>query len=82
MHIGLLNLQALRSASTTIDKTGSSIRLLDAMGSLSSVGLLQIPTGAAFGTVCGMNLGAADVVCIQLSCIARSAATCLKQLIF
>lgn len=43
------------------------VRLLDTSGSLASVGLLQIRVAAEpFGTVCGMNLEAADVVCRQI----------------
>ena len=43
------------------------LRLVDGKGSSSSVGLLQIRTdNGEFGTVCGMNLDAADVVCRQL----------------
>merc|ERR1712217_106711 len=33
---------------------------------MGNVGLLQIPAGDGFGTVCGMDLGAADVVCRML----------------
>merc|ERR1712113_859690 len=39
-------------------------------GALSNVGLVQIRTGKSealeFGSVCGMNLAAADVICAQL----------------
>jgi len=43
------------------------MRLVDNTGSSPNAGLLQIRTGTGeFGTVCGMNLGAADVVCRQL----------------
>jgi len=40
-----------------------SVRLLDASGAASSVGLLEVYMDGAFGTVCGMDSGAADVVC-------------------
>ena len=64
-------------ASSNDQKSGPGIRLIDATGSSSSVGLLQLPVANGFGTVCGMNLGAADVVCIELNCLAKhdSAAT-------
>jgi len=39
------------------------VRLVDAAGSLSNVGLLQVRTDAGFGTVCGANAAAADVTC-------------------
>ena len=43
------------------------VRLIDASGSASSVGLLQIKLGSGeYGTVCGMNLAAADVACRQM----------------
>ena len=42
-------------------------RLVDAAGAPANVGLLQVQTGdGSFGTVCGMNLEAVDVVCRQL----------------
>ena len=37
--------------------------LLDASGAAASVGLLQVYMDGAFGTVCGLDRGAADVVC-------------------
>ena len=37
------------------------VRLVDAAGGLSSVGLLQVQTEAGFGTVCGANAATADV---------------------
>jgi len=43
--------------------SASDVRLVDAAGSLSSVGLLQVNTDAGFGTVCGANAAAADVIC-------------------
>ena len=42
------------------------VRLVDASGSLANVGLLQIKTDAGFGSVCGANPAAADVVCRSL----------------
>ena len=48
----------------------ASVRLVDSSGSLSSTGLLEVSLGGAgsisFGTVCGLNAAAADVVCKQL----------------
>ena len=41
----------------------TDVRLVDGTGSLSSVGLLQVRTDAGFGSVCGANPAAADVVC-------------------
>jgi hypothetical protein len=38
----------------------TDVRLVDAAGDVSSVGLLQINTDAGFGTVCGANAAAAD----------------------
>ena len=49
------------------DAEGSAdVRLVDAAGGLSSVGLLQVRTDTQFGTVCGANAAAADVVCRSL----------------
>lgn len=45
---------------------GAVLRLVDAAGSLSSVGLLQVRTESGFGTVCGVNSKAADVACRQM----------------
>ena len=45
------------------------VRILDSAGAVSNAGLLEIRAqgeAAEFGTVCGMNLAAADVVCKQL----------------
>ena len=42
------------------------VRLLDVAGALSSVGLVQIKTDAGFGSVCGANPAAADVICRSL----------------
>lgn len=62
--------------SLSLDAVGSnsaapSVRLVDQAGAVSSVGLLQfrsdsINNTVVFGSVCGMNLEAADVVCRQL----------------
>ena len=41
-------------------RSSTDVRLLDAAGDLSSVGLLQVKTDAGFGTVCGANEAAAD----------------------
>ena len=42
------------------------VRLIDATGNLASVGLVQIKTDAGFGSVCGANPAAADVICRSL----------------
>jgi hypothetical protein len=42
------------------------VRLVDAAGGLSYAGVVQVRTDSGFGTVCGMNQAAADVVCKQL----------------
>ena len=42
------------------------VRLVDVAGALSSVGLVQIKTDAGFGSVCGANPAAADVICRSL----------------
>ena len=47
-------------------RCGADVRLVDAAGSISNVGLLQVRTDAGFGTVCGANPAAADVVCRAL----------------
>jgi len=52
------------------ERAAQSVRLVDAHGLSGSVGLLQVRTSHAnpseFGSVCGMNMAAADVVCAQL----------------
>mmetsp|Transcript_87266 Transcript_87266/g.167222 ORF Transcript_87266/g.167222 Transcript_87266/m.167222 type:complete len:530 (+) Transcript_87266:95-1684(+) len=53
-------------ATDTPDQAPVELRLLDHSGASSSRGLLQLLTGSGFGTVCGANFGAADVVCRQL----------------
>lgn len=45
---------------------GVDVRLVDSNGALSSVGLLQVKTDVGFGSVCGANAAAADVVCRSL----------------
>ena len=40
-----------------------SARVLDATGSVSNQGLLQVQTEFGFGTVCGMTQTTAGVVC-------------------
>merc|ERR1711879_139224 len=47
-------------------RSSADVRLVDAAGSISNVGLLQVRTDAGFGTVCGANPAAADVVCRAL----------------
>ena len=42
------------------------VRIIDAAGGLSYAGLAQIRTDSGFGSICGMNQAAADVVCKQL----------------
>ena len=39
------------------------MQLVDAARDLSNVGLLQVNTDAGYGSVCGANPAAADVVC-------------------
>lgn len=41
----------------------ADVRLLDAAGSFSNVGLLQVRMDSDFGSVCGANAAAADVIC-------------------
>ena len=43
--------------------SSTDVRLVDGTGSLSNVGLLQVRTDAGFGSVCGANPSAADVIC-------------------
>ena len=42
------------------------VRLIDGAGSLSNAGLLQVKTESGFGSVCGANPAAADVICRSL----------------
>jgi hypothetical protein len=39
------------------------LRIVDAAGQLASVGLLQVSTRSGYGSVCGLNEKAAEVVC-------------------
>jgi hypothetical protein len=49
----------------------TDVRLVDAAGGLSNVGLLQVRTDAGFGTVCGASAAAADVIApCSLACAA------------
>ena len=41
-------------------RCSNDVRLVDAAGGLSSVGLLQVTTDMGFGTVCGANAAAAE----------------------
>ena len=52
--------------SLSADDLGAGVRVVDVSGSVSSAGLVQVRAGRGFGTVCGMNAGAADVLCKQL----------------
>lgn len=62
--------QAAQSSSNRHKSSAPVVQIVDASGTSTSVGLLQVRAGEAdaieFGTVCGMNLAAADVVCAQL----------------
>ena len=42
------------------------VRLIDGVGSVSNAGLLQVKTESGFGSVCGANPAAADVICRSL----------------
>jgi hypothetical protein len=42
---------------------GQTVRVIDPDGAQSNMGLLQIRTDDGFGTVCGLDHGAADLVC-------------------
>jgi hypothetical protein len=57
-RVFLLALSMVIAAECSVD-----VRLVDAAGGLSSVGLLQVNTDAGYGTVCGANPAAADVIC-------------------
>lgn len=50
----------------TIDQIQNMVRLLDPSGTISSKGLLQSLTAKGFGSVCGANQAAAEVVCHQM----------------
>jgi len=45
---------------------GALVRIVDASGSPSNAGLLQVRMDVQFGTVCGLNEHAADVACRQM----------------
>ena len=54
-------------ASKLVTRDAGSLRLVDSTGLSPNVGLLQVRTSnGQYGSVCGMNLAAADVVCKQL----------------
>ena len=55
---------AERQRRATLQAQG--VRIIDAAGGLSYAGLVQIHTDSGFGSICGMNQAAADVVCKQL----------------
>jgi hypothetical protein len=46
--------------------TGTTIRLIDENGAVSSNGLVEVSVPGGFGTVCQMSASSADVVCRQL----------------
>ena len=47
--------------------SAAPLRLVGAGGSAANVGLIQVQSeGGSFGTVCGLNVAAADVACRQL----------------
>jgi hypothetical protein len=52
----------------------ADVRLVDAAGGLSSVGLLQVRTDAGFGSVCGANAASADAICFILKTLRAQAA--------
>jgi len=62
--IPFLALVLLASTSSATD-----VRLVDETGGISSAGLLQVNTEAGFGTVCGANAAAADVICRSMGYI-------------
>jgi hypothetical protein len=49
----------------------ADVRLVDAAGGVSSVGLLEVNTDAGFGSVCGANAAAADATRPRASCYVR-----------
>lgn len=44
----------------------ASVRVVDATGTLSNQGLVQVRTDQGFGSVCGINAAAADTVCREM----------------
>eukprot|EP00927_Polykrikos_kofoidii_P001419 TRINITY_DN1052_c0_g1_i6.p1 TRINITY_DN1052_c0_g1~~TRINITY_DN1052_c0_g1_i6.p1 ORF type:complete len:262 (+),score=39.27 TRINITY_DN1052_c0_g1_i6:62-847(+) len=57
----LLSLLSPSSASAL--RPSRDLRIVDAAGQLASVGLLQVSTRSGYGSVCGLNEKAAEVVC-------------------
>lgn len=53
-------------AADSIDQIAASARLVDEQGQLAAAGLLQVRGRQGFGAVCGINSGAANVVCRML----------------
>lgn len=51
------------AAAKASQQESASVRVLDATGVLSNAGLLQVRTEEHWGSVCGLNPAAADVVC-------------------
>lgn len=57
----------MHQAAKGVHEKGVRPRILDATGSPSNAGLLQVDAGSGvFGSVCGLNLAAADVICRSL----------------
>jgi len=56
----------IHSVSKSASELSAGVRIVDGSGTLSSVGLVQVRTELGFGSICGLNLGAADVLCKQL----------------
>jgi len=70
-----LCLWTLGRADTTVGTVGGNVRILDATGSPSHVGILQVRTDDGFGSVCGLTMVAADVVCKQLGFVHGTVST-------
>lgn len=51
------------SAAAQLEDARASVRILDALGNVANAGLLQVRVEEGFGTVCGLNDGAANVAC-------------------
>ena len=45
---------------------GLAVRLLDETGSLSNAGLAEVQTASGYGSVCGLNDGAANAICRRM----------------
>jgi len=59
-----------------VSSSAAVVRLVDESGAVSNVGLVQIQSaGGDYGTVCGMDAAAANVVCRQLGYSFGSVAT-------